>query len=655
MSKRSWKGLIVLGLIAALLLAACASSDSGAAEPDNSAIENAEAAQREAEAAVAAAEAKAAEAEAQAALAQAEAEGAAAAVAAAEAKAAEAEAQAALAQAEAEGSKDEIARAQEALEEAQMEADIAEARAYDAERYAQEAEREVLAAEMARLQAQEAEREAQAAAEMARDRSAMSLDRVVISTPSLVAQADYARAPYVAPAHAAGLLAFGGYLFRYEADGSFVPDLAEDFPEFSDDRLTMTVTLRDGLVYSDGTPVVAQDAVVTLERAKAEGPFGAQMASLDYAEAPDDRTIVYHLNEPFDCRTQKIVCSEQLPIHPHEQVLADPEEYFTKPVSASQYMVSEWAPGSPTMVLEANPNYWQGPPAIQTLVLASATDAISRLLQVTTGDAAVGFDIPVSVRADLPPEVNQVVHPIGGTFWFVTRSDSPGPLADVRVRKAMCMVADRFAINERAFLGTAEPVGSILSKHRTEWVYEDIIPLERDVEGAKALLEEAGYGDGFSIPLQTWGARPGWTDAATVLAENLAEIGITAEVQPVEDAVAIDNIINRNYDVMWVGSGGDNFSTLRTLFYTNNFWSNSVAFSDAEVDGLMDTLAVAMATGQLDEAQQLQTEVQSVALDKSANYCPTGERAVLVGSRLPADVLSMIPASQNFWIGKAEG
>ena len=676
-----------IGVVLALILAACAAEDtaeSDAAQAEaaaaqaeaaaaEAAAEAAQAAQQAAEAeaeqaraeaelaaaraaedadAVAAAEAALAEAEDRVAAA-AEAASATAAAASAEAAAAEAEAEQARAEAElaaARAAEDEaaVAAAEAALAEAQAAADAAQAAAEDAAAQVQAAQAEVQAAQAEAAAALEAAEEAAAAA-------GIDLDNVIISTPSLVAQADYARAPYVAPAHAAGLLALGGYLYRYLPDGTVIPDLATDFPDVSEDGLTMTVTLREGLVYSDGTPVVAQDAVVTLRRAKEEGPFAGNLGAFDYAEATDDRTITYHMNAPLSCQLSPVVCAEHLPLHPHEQVEADAEGYFAQPVSASQYVISDWSPGSPTMVLEANPNYWRGEPVIKKLTLASATDPISRLLQVTTGAAAMGFDIPVSVRADLPDDVIQVVHPIGGVFWFVIRSDSPGPLSDVRVRKALCLAMDRDAINERAFLGIAEPISSILSQYRTEWEHVNILPLERDVEGAKELLAEAGYPDGFSTPLQTMGARPGWTDAATILAENWADIGVTAEVQPLEDAIIIDNIRNRNYDTMWIGSGGDNLSILRFLWYPDNFWSASIDFADDQVTAAYDELVEAFARGDQEASQRLQVEIQERAFDVGANYCPQGERAVLVGSRLSTDILAMIPASQNFWVATEGG
>ena len=644
-------------------------NDTGLVEDDTAIVERqaAEAAAEAAQAAADAAAAEAAEARAEAALAAARAAEDEAAVAAAElalaeaqaksddaraaaqivadaaaAEAAEARAEAALAAARAAEDEAAVAAAEVALAEARALADEAQAAAVAAQAEVKIAQAEV-----------EAAHAAAEAAEAAEAAPGVSLDDLIISTPDLVLQADYARDPYAAPAHAAGLLAFGGYLWRYDAQGNLIADLATDFPEVSEDGLTMTVTLRLDLVYSDGTPVVAQDAVVTLQRAKADGPFPASLGAFDYAEAVDDRTIVYHMIERFDCRATQIVCIEQLPLHPHEQVLADPEAYFAKPASASQYVVADWAPGSPTMVLEANPLYWRGEPAIKRLTLMSATEPLSRLLQVAGGTAAMGIDIPVAGRADLPPEVNQIVHPIGGTFWFVVRSDSPGPLADVRVRKAMCLAMDRSAINEGAFFGTAEPVGAVLSQYRTGWVHENVVPVERDVEGAKALLEEAGFGSGFEVRLQTRPTRSGWTDAARILAKNWADIGIVAEVQLVEDAVAIQNIVARNYDVMWAGSAGDNLSTLRLLFHPESFWSKSVGFSDEAVTAALDELALAGPTGDPEASQRLQTEVQALALDIGANYCPMGERAILVASRLPPEVLTMIPASENFWVAPA--
>ncbi|MYI19835.1 MAG: hypothetical protein F4121_07090, partial [Acidimicrobiia bacterium] len=272
--KNYWTRLLAIGVVLSLLLAACAAEDTGETDA----------------------------ARAEAAAAQAAADAASAAQAAAEAEAEQARAEAELAAAQAAEDEAAVAAAEAALAEAEAAAAAAQDAAADAQAQAEAAQAQVQAAQAEAAAALAAAEEAAAAA-------GIDLNNVIISTPSLVAQADYARAPYVAPAHAAGLLAFGGYLYRYDPQGDYVPDLATDFPEFSEDGLTMTVTLREGLVYSDGTPVVAQDAVVTLQRARDEGPFGAQMAAFESAEAVDDRNIVYTVNEAIICVINQIVCS----------------------------------------------------------------------------------------------------------------------------------------------------------------------------------------------------------------------------------------------------------------------------------------------------------------------------------------------------------
>ena len=657
---------VVVGVALGLMLASCAGgSTEGAAALGQT--EAAEAAAAAAERAAQAAAAEAAEARAEAALAAARAEEDSAAAAAAEAARAEAESAATAARtaaeavAEAAAAEAAEARAQAALAAARAEEDsaavaAAEAALARAEADAEAAREAAVAAERAVAEAQAAVEEQAAAAaqdaEATQDQFLIGLDDVIIVMADPVVQADYAAEPYLGPEHAAGLLAFGGYLYRYGPDGLPVPDLAEDFPVFSEDGLTMTVTLRPDLVYSDGTPVVAQDAVVTLRRAK-QGPLGTNLAAFDIAEAPDERTIVYRLRESIDCRIRTLACSEQMPLHPHAHVEADPEGYFSRPVSASQYVVVDWAPGSDAVVLEANPNYWRGPPAIQRLTLAASPEPLPRLLRLASGAAAVAVDIPPEAQADLPDDVEVVVHPTGGTYWFVIRSDAPGPLGDPQVRRALCLAADRQAINERAFLGTVEVTGAVLSRYRLGWEYEEILPLGRDLDSARELLVAAGHGDGFEITLQTRSSQPGWIEAASVLAENWVEIGVDADVQPAEDLVSIQNILSHDYDVMWAASGGDNLDTLRLLLYPGSFWSDSVAFADETVRAALDELTVAVATGDAETAQHLQTEIQRLALDAGVNYCPIAERTMLVGSRLPAGVLHMIPASSSFWIAPA--
>jgi peptide/nickel transport system substrate-binding protein len=476
----------------------------------------------------------------------------------------------------------------------------------------------------------------------------VALKKVTISTVAPITTLDYTAPQYNGvPVRQGALLGSGGYLYSFQPNGSLEPDLAADFPKVADNKLSMTVSLRSGLKYSDGTAVDAEDVVTAFGRTK-KGPHASRLVGFDSAQASDERTIVFKLNAPVDIQTQAGVLSYWIPVHPRARV--SDSKYFEKPVSASRYTITDWTPGGSAMVLQANPSYWRGKPAIEQIVLQSATDPTSRVLQVTTGQADVAFDIPASAVKQLPAEAKSLVVPIGGVFWIGIRTDVPGALGDVRVRQAICLAVDRGAINTRAFLGNAEPVAAPLSRYQPGWKYEPILPGNgaRDVATAKKLLTEAGYAQGFSFPLQTWGARPGWTDAAVVISENLKDLGITAKVEPIEDAVAIANLTNSKFDAQFSGGGGDTITTLTTLYSPDGFWAKATRFNQPEVSGLVDQLRRTTDTA---AAQKLQVDLLKLAWDKSATICPLNERAIVAASRVPTSALQFVAAEQLFYVG----
>lgn len=474
-----------------------------------------------------------------------------------------------------------------------------------------------------------------------------SVQKVTINTVAPVTALDYAAAQYVGvPIRQAALLGSGGYLYSYLPDGSIEPDLAEDMPKPAGDGLAMTVTLRANLKYSDGTAVTANDVVASFTRAK-NGAQKTRFASVDKATASGDRTVVFSLNAPINMKTQANVFAYWFSIHPQGR-LAD-AKYWEKPVSASRYTIVDWVPGGPSMTLRANPNYWRGKPAIEEIVLQSSSDPTSRVLQITTGQADVAFDIPFASLKQLPAEAKPVVVPIGGVFWVGIRTDVPGPLSDLRVRQAICLAIDRDAINARAFLGNAQPAAAVLSRFSPGWTYEPTLPRNaaRDLTKAKELLAQAGASQGFSFSLQTWGARPGWTDAAVVISENLKDIGVTAKVEPIEDAVAIANLQASKLEAQFSGGAGDSITALTSLYTPDGLWAKATKFNQPAISALVNQLR---STTDAVAAQKLQVQILKDSWDKAANLCPLNERAIVIGSRVPTSVLGFVPAEQYFYV-----
>jgi peptide/nickel transport system substrate-binding protein len=470
-----------------------------------------------------------------------------------------------------------------------------------------------------------------------------AIPRVRVGLSGQVVRLDPAT-PLTAPSYQAIVLTVG-QLYRYDQNRQPVPDLVER-SDVSPDGLTIRMTLKPGLVYSDGAPVKAEDAVFSLERQrKAPGAF--LFTPVEAAEAADDRTIVWKMKAPYPDFFSALAF-QYLVLHPKAKVEAD-TDYFTHPVSAGPYVVKEWTPGTPRMLLEANPRYVGGALAIQEIELVSVPDLTSRVLQLTTGALNWAFDLPASAMDSLPREVSAVPHPIAGMYHVTINLEKPGPLADPKVRQAISLAINRDEVNQKAFFGISKPASAFLFTGVPE--HTPILPNEgkRDLEGAKRLLASTPHAQGFEFSLQTWGARPGWKEAALVIAENLKELGITAKVDPIEDAVASANLVAGNFDAQFSGNTGIPIFFLKNQFTPGTFWGDAARYNKPEVTTLLE-----QASTELDAAKRkdLLTQVQKLAYE-DLPHIPISERVVLTGSRLQNDVLTAVKPGEYLLVKTA--
>lgn len=444
-----------------------------------------------------------------------------------------------------------------------------------------------------------------------------------------------------APSYQAMVLT-AGQLYRFDLDKKPLPDLVEK-SDVSSDGKTITMTLKPNLAYSDGTPVTAEDAVFAYQR-QINGPGAFFVRPIESAEATNDRTIVWRLRAPYP-DFFSVLAMHFILLHPKAKVESD-KDYFKHPVSAGPYVVKEWIPGTPTMVLEANPKYAGGPMMIERIELIAVADLTSRVLQLATGALDWAFDLPHASASSLPREVTATPHPLGGiyhvTFNLERAAAERTPLADPKVRQAISLAIDREAVNQKAFFGISPPATAFLYSGVPE--HEPVLPNggKRDVEGAKRLLASTPYAGGFEFPLQTWGARAGWKEAALIIAENLKEIGITAKVEPLEDAVVVANANSGNFHAMWTGTVQLPTFALSTMLVKGGFWANAARYDNPDVAALIDKAAV-----ELDPARRkaLLTDAQKLAYNDMP-HIPIADRAVLTGTRLPNDVLAAVKRAE---------
>ncbi|MBA3907889.1 MAG: ABC transporter substrate-binding protein, partial [Pseudonocardiales bacterium] len=159
---------------------------------------------------------------------------------------------------------------------------------------------------------------------------------------------------------------FDGLVSR-DGNLQLVPALATQVPTAAADGLTWTATLRDGVTFSDGTPLTAQDVVFTYTSVldpKVDSTIASNYDALASVTAPDAHTVVFALKYPYAPFAQRLALGI-VPKKAFDGVDINTAPFNTAPIGTGPYTVAEWRKGD-RMVLKANENYWGGAPAIKT-------------------------------------------------------------------------------------------------------------------------------------------------------------------------------------------------------------------------------------------------------------------------------------------------
>lgn len=432
-----------------------------------------------------------------------------------------------------------------------------------------------------------------------------------------------------------------GQLTRFNADREPVLDLAESV-EISDDGMSATVTLLPDLVYSDGTPILAEDIQYAVERNR-EGTGASFVATVESVEVVDDRTAIVNLYGP-DPDLLSWMAERGFQLHPKSLIEADPEGYWSEPVSGGPYVVEAgWTPGGEIFRAVENPEYHKGPMMAQAIEHVSVPDVPSRILQLNAGDLDMAYDLPLASVEDLDDDVTTTIEGVGGMNYVVLNQSLGGPFASQEVRQAMSLAIDRQRVSDVAFFGLQPPATSPLFSCG-DLCSPDLLPESgaRDVEAAKVLMEEAGYADGFSAEMSVSSGRGGWPDAALLIAEDLAEIGIDITITPVDEGQHYSSIGEMAYEMFFSGGGGHHQATLSQMLTPDGYWVTATGWTPPEEGAeIVQLAAQSLDTderrGYYDEAQRMWAE--------GSHVISVVERVQLSGNRVPDGIL--IPQVKN--------
>ncbi len=449
-----------------------------------------------------------------------------------------------------------------------------------------------------------------------------------------------------APSYQPALLV-EGQLFRWDKDRKPQPDLVESYT-VSTDGLTYTMKMRPNLKYSDGTPITVADVAASWDQIKGAAPVNKTLITpLPTLATPDADTLVWTLGAPQPDFLQ-FFCFQFLTIHP--AAAWSDANYFNNPLSAGPYMLKDWTPGSPTVDMVENPNYPLGPMAIKEIQMVSVPDLTSRTLQLAQGDLDFVYDLPPNIQGVITDDVTTAPHAIGGMYHIqfnLKPSDPNSPLLNRDVREAMSLAIDRDAVSTKAFFGISKPATGFVFSGVPEAYANLPNGGKRDLDAAKALLAKTPFAAGFTFTLGVWGTRPGWLDATLVIKQNLADLGITAEIESMPDATAIAQLDSGNYQAQFSGNAGfPPIVVMGNQFLKGGAWTKWGNFDDPKIDELFPQISAAT-----DQTKRLDLFHQMLDLAyQDLPLIPISERAVLSGTRIDPKYFQAINNGDSFYV-----
>lgn len=378
-------------------------------------------------------------------------------------------------------------------------------------------------------------------------------------------------------------------LVRTDAELNVVPAIAASW-EFSEDGKTLTFKLDPNAKFSNGDKVMPADVKASFERILDEATSAAARSnflSIESIDTPDDQTVVFNLSQP-DVPLLTAMSSINAAIVPAAAI--EDGTLGTETLGSGPFVLENWEPNS-SETLTANENWAGGELAIDGLDISVLPDETAILASLRTGqvDFALINDPLVATLVPSNPGLTLDREPVL-SYHVLQLNAEEGAMQELKVRQAISCAIDRQDVLDAALLGEGKVTGPLtMPAFATE--PSELFCYTQDLDKAKALMEEAGYADGFSAKVMAATGEPPTAAAeAQVIQSQLAEIGIDLEIEMMELNVYIDRWLKGDFDMAVALNGG------RTDPYTmyNRYWTkdgnlNHVAhYIDDELDTLMN-------------------------------------------------------------------
>ncbi|MEK6206972.1 MAG: ABC transporter substrate-binding protein [Chloroflexota bacterium] len=321
--------------------------------------------------------------------------------------------------------------------------------------------------------------------------------------------------------------------------------------EPSADGLTWTFTLANNLKFSDGSAMKGSDVKASLDVARAgeKSAWKDVYAAIKEVTAPDDKTVKITLSQPY-APLLSVLAMFSSGVLPADMAKAtDAKDYDNtlawKTKGTGAYYSEGWKKGDP-IVLKRNTNYWRTAPSVDEVRIEYIPDDNTRVLKLQGGETDVIDFVPFSQITALNGNggVKAQTFTIQQTAFIMLNNSKP-PLNDVKVRQALNYATDKEAIIKNVYFGQASvmnapiPKGTYYDKTLTGYPY--------DLEKAKALMAQSSGAGGFKMDMQVQSGNTNYANTAVILKEAWAKIGVTVDIQTLDNAVVRTNYREGNY------------------------------------------------------------------------------------------------------------
>lgn len=360
-------------------------------------------------------------------------------------------------------------------------------------------------------------------------------------------------------------------LYDIDNDVNVVPQLAAELPEVSDDGLTATIKLREGLKFNDGTELNAEAVKTSLDRHRElEGSARAsELSAVSAVEAVDEMTVRLTLSEPFSPLTATLADRSGMIMSP-AQLQKLGENFADEPVCVGPFTFVERV-AQDRIVLEKSEHYYDADQVhLDRVVFRAVTDGNIRLANLRSGDVHVIDRIDTNLVAQAEADANLTTIAVTGLGYQAVDFNvgnanglPPAPPGRVdtpmaqhpELRQAFSLAMDRDQLNQVVFNGLYEPACSPVPPHNPLAPPQASQCPKRDLDEAKRLIQSTGVPTPIRFEMiintDTEGRRIG-----EAIQSMAAEAGFQITLRPVEFAASLDESDAGRYEAFQIGWSG---------------------------------------------------------------------------------------------------